>query len=139
MNVGSLHHVEIWVPSFDRAAESYGWILEALGYSEFRSWKNALSWRLGPTYIVIEESPAMSGDEHDRLRPGINHLAFNAGSIDDLDRLVDEAPHHGWTLMFADQHPFAGGVEHHAAFLENEDGFEVELVADSMPANQPAP
>jgi hypothetical protein len=31
--------------------------------------------------------------------------------------------------MFADAHPHAGGPNHYAAYLENPDGFEVELVA----------
>ena len=33
-------------------------------------------------------------------------------------------------LLFGDRHPFAGGAEHHAAYLTDEDGYEVELVAD---------
>jgi hypothetical protein len=36
--------------------------------------------------------------------------------------------------MFADRHPYAGGPATYAAYLENEDGFEVELVAASAPA-----
>ena len=32
-------------------------------------------------------------------------------------------------LMFADRHPFAGGPDHRAAYLEDADGYEVELVA----------
>lgn len=31
--------------------------------------------------------------------------------------------------MFADLHPHAGGLDHYAAFLKNQDGFEIELVA----------
>jgi hypothetical protein len=31
--------------------------------------------------------------------------------------------------MFPDRHPFAGGDTHYAAYLENEDAFEGELVA----------
>jgi hypothetical protein len=31
--------------------------------------------------------------------------------------------------MYPDKHPYAGGAEHYAAYLENTDGFEVELVA----------
>jgi hypothetical protein len=31
--------------------------------------------------------------------------------------------------MFADRHPHAGGAQHYAAFLQNSDGYEVELVA----------
>ncbi|WP_263639389.1 VOC family protein [Klenkia terrae] len=39
------------------------------------------------------------------------------------------APSHGWRLFFGDRHPFAGGPDHRAAYLEDADGFEVELVA----------
>lgn len=68
---------------------------------------------------------------HDRLRPGLNHLAFHAGQRDEIDALVSEAPDHGWTLLFPQYHPYAGGPEHHAAYLTNSDGYEVELVAVS--------
>jgi hypothetical protein len=33
--------------------------------------------------------------------------------------------------MFAERYPWAGGPEHYAGYLENSDGFEVELVARS--------
>jgi hypothetical protein len=36
--------------------------------------------------------------------------------------------------MFADRHPHAGGEGHYAAYLENADGFEAELVAPSAAA-----
>ncbi len=32
--------------------------------------------------------------------------------------------------MFQDRHPFAGGPDNYAAYLEDDDGYEVELVAD---------
>lgn len=130
MTVGAVHHIELWVPSLERAVESFGWALGTLGYEEFQRWENGRSWRNGVTYVVAEESPAVVGGEHDRRRPGVNHLAFHAGSVDDVERIVEEAPHHGWTLLFSDRHPHAGGPDHYAAFLENEDGFEIELVAD---------
>ena len=74
-------------------------------------------------------SPAMTAAGHDRLRPGLNHLAFHAGSRADVDALAREAPANGWTLLFADRHPYAGGQEHYAAYLASTDAFEVELVA----------
>lgn len=81
-------------------------------------------------YIVVEQSSALSAEGHDRCRPGLNHLAFHAGQEQDVDRLVAEGPQHGWTLLFPDRHPHAGGPEHYAGYLENTDGFEVELVAE---------
>ena len=71
----------------------------------------------------------MRGTRHDRMRPGLNHLAFHAGSRSQVDALVNAAPSHGWTLLFAERHPHAGGPEHYAAYLANTDAFEVELVA----------
>lgn len=46
-----------------------------------------------------------------------------------VDALTEQAPRHGWTLLFPERHPHAGGERHYAAYLENTDGFEVELVA----------
>ncbi|MEU4572402.1 VOC family protein [Nonomuraea sp. ATR24] len=131
---GMLHHVEIWVPDLHRARTSWQWLLESLGYVAFQSWADGRSWRLGATYIVLEQSPALTADHHDRSRPGLNHLAFHAGPRPRLDALVERAPSHGWTLMYADRHPYAGGRQHYAAYLENEDGFEVELVATTEPS-----
>jgi len=129
-SVGGLHHVELWVPDLSRAVASWGWLLQELGYSEFQSWEHGRSWQLGATYVVVEQSPALVGEVHERCRPGLNHLAFHAGDTADVDRLVSAAPRHGWSLMFADRHPHAGGPDTYAAYLENSDGFEVELVAD---------
>ncbi|WP_414171330.1 hypothetical protein [Clavibacter tessellarius] len=60
----------------------------------------------------------------------LSHLAFHAGSAADVDRLWDAAPAHGWSRLYADRHPFAGGSDHRAAFLEDAERFKVELVAD---------
>jgi hypothetical protein len=81
--------------------------------------------------VVVEQSSAMSALVHDRLRPGLNHLAFHCGSRDECDALVIGATAHGWSLLFSELHPHAGGPDHYAAFLTDADGYEVELVASS--------
>lgn len=124
-----LHHVELWVPDLQRAIKSWGWLLESLGYTTFQSWEAGRSWRRGETYLVVEQSPALTADKHDRCRPGLNHLAFHVPTATKVEELAAEAAHHGWHLMFPDRHPHAGGDQHYAAYLANEDGFEVELVA----------
>lgn len=77
---GWLHHVEVWVPSLRRAEQSWGWLLGELGWAPYQRWPAGRSWRLGHTYVVLEESPALTATTHDRLRPGLNHLAFHAGT-----------------------------------------------------------
>jgi len=106
---GSLHHVELWVPDLVRALAEWGWLLGELGYAEFQRWPDGRSWKLGATYLVVEQSSALTASTHQRTRPGLNHLAFHAG---DAARVDD-----------------AGGPAHYAAYLANSDGYEVELVA----------
>lgn len=132
---GTLHHVEVWVPDLERAVASWGWLLQTLGYTLYQSWPAGRSWLLASTYIVVEQSSGLSASEHDRCRPGLNHLAFHVEDSRLIDTLVAQAPHHGWNLLFPERHPHAGGTNHYAAYLENTDGFEVELVASLPPAN----
>jgi hypothetical protein len=82
---------------------------------------------------VVEESPALSAAEHERTRPGLNHLALHVGTRAEVDDLAARAGAHGWRPLFADRYPHAGGAAHYAAYLENEAGFEVELVAVEGP------
>ncbi|MEU4091452.1 VOC family protein [Streptomyces sp. NPDC026673] len=126
---GVLHHVELWVPDLERADAEWGWLLGELGYVRYQEWAAGRSWRLGTAYIVVERSPDLIPGVHERRRPGLNHLAFHVASREELDTLVARSPLHGWTLMFPTLHPYAGGEQHYAAYLENGDGFEVELVA----------
>ncbi|MFE5207543.1 VOC family protein [Streptomyces sp. NPDC056600] len=130
---GTLHHVELWVPDLAEAFSSLGWLLERLGYAPHQSWDTGRSWRLGPTYLVVEQSSALTTGQYDRCRPGLNHLAFHVVGRTALDALTAEAADHGWRLLFADRHPHAGGPDHYASYLENRDGFEVELVALDPP------
>jgi catechol 2,3-dioxygenase-like lactoylglutathione lyase family enzyme len=126
---GQLHHVELWVADLAATKSSLGWLLTELGYTVSQEFSTGISWELGPTYIVAEQSPALAPGAHDRLRAGLNHLAFHVESRAEVDRLTTESAAHGWQLMFADKHPYAAGPDYYAAYLEDDQGFEVELVA----------
>jgi DivIVA domain-containing protein len=126
-----LHHLEVWVRDLDVAIRSFGWLFERLGWTLFQVWDQGRSWqapREGP-YVVMERSPDLAWQPYDRKAPGLNHLALAVPERWMVDRIVSEAPTYGWRLMFADRHPHAGGAQHYAAYLENEEGFEVEVVA----------
>jgi catechol 2,3-dioxygenase-like lactoylglutathione lyase family enzyme len=129
MTAGLLHHVELWVPDLDRSVASWGWLLGELGYEPFQRWPDGASFRLGPTYVVFERSPDQEPGPHLRTRPGLNHLAFHAADRAQVDALAAAAPGHGWSPLFAERYPHAGGPDHYAAYLEDADGYEVELVA----------
>jgi catechol 2,3-dioxygenase-like lactoylglutathione lyase family enzyme len=127
--VGGLHHLELWVTDLARVRPAWHWLLTELGWALDREWPAGCTWRLEDAYVVLEQSPAVLPGSHERTRAGWNHVALWAGPPAGLDALVAQAPAHGWRLLFADRHPYAGGPDHRAAYLEDVDGHEVELVA----------
>ena len=124
-----LHHLELWVPDLAEAHRSWGWLLSELGWTVADLGGTMFEAHHDDVYLFVEQSPALSTAAHDRMAPGVNHLAFHAGPPARVDALVEAAPAHGWRLLFADRHPHAGGPDHYAAYLENAAGYEVELVA----------
>ncbi|KRB48484.1 glyoxalase [Terrabacter sp. Soil810] len=124
-----MHHVEIWVDDIVAAKREWGWLLKRLGYHLGDDWGHGQAWELGSLYVVVEAGPDVVAGRHERTRAGLNHLAFHGGSRAEVDSLVDACGEGGWTLMFPDRHPYAGGPQHYAAYLESGEGFEVEIVA----------
>jgi hypothetical protein len=130
--IGSLHHIELWVPDVAAATKSFGWLLLELGWSTGESWPGGASWRLGDTYLVATTPPTITAAEHDRRAPGLNHLAFHSGTCAHTDRVMRTAGAHGWSPLYSDRYPHAGGPDHYAGYLENSAGFKVELVASDQ-------
>ena len=124
-----LHHLTLWVPDLDRSQQSWSWLLGELGWVLDRSVEEVVLLRHPSGFaLALEQSPDMvPGMLYSRLRPGLNHLAFTIGSVTELTDLVARAADHGWSAMPVDRHPIAGGAE--VAYIEDHDGFEVELVA----------
>lgn len=126
-----LHHIELWTDDLGAVEGAFDWLLTQLGWTADHdpSWPQGRVWRHATgVYVVLEESPAVTAP-HDRMRAGLNHLALRVGDRDGLDAIRAACPQHGWRELFAEDYPHAGGPEHTALFLENAQGFEVELVA----------
>jgi catechol 2,3-dioxygenase-like lactoylglutathione lyase family enzyme len=124
-----LHHLTLWVPDLERAEESWSWLLGELGYERDASVDRVVLLRhpVGIA-VVLEQSPDMvPGMLYSRMRPGLNHLAFTAQPAPVLSEITAQAPAHGWSMLESDRHPIAGGAN--VTYLEDRDGFEVELVA----------
>lgn len=125
----AIHHLQLWVPDLERAERAWGWLLESLGFERARRWETGCVWRQDGTGIVIEQSPDMvPGMLHSRLRPGLNHVAFQVPDAPAIASLLADAAEHGWTELGSDpRHPLPPDVL--VAYLEDRDGFEVELIA----------
>jgi catechol 2,3-dioxygenase-like lactoylglutathione lyase family enzyme len=135
----SLHHVELWVASFESALPRWDWLFGRLGWARYQEWPGGTSWRpaAGGGYVVLEESPALTRDvPYDRMRAGLNHLAVAVPDRSTVDAVAATGPRHGWALLFPDRHPHAGGEQTYSAYLSDPDGYEVEVVGpeDGPPA-----
>lgn len=127
--MSGFHHVELWVPDLAAARPRWAWLLDVLGWVDFQDWSVGHSWRAPDgSYLVVEQSPALTGTTHHRTAPGMNHLAVT-GTRAQVDLLAAGAADHGWSVLFADRHPYAGGADHYAVFLADTDGYEVEVVS----------
>lgn len=124
-----LHHLTLWVPDLDRAERSWSWLLGELGYVIDRSVPGLALFRHGSRFaIALEQSSDMvPGMLYSRLRPGLNHIAFEVESASVLAGIVERAGDYGWRTLPADRHPIAGGAR--VCYFEDADGFEIELVA----------
>lgn len=120
----ALHHLDLWVSDPDVASGEWGWLLGEAGWEiDGAAWAHP-----DGTYIFMERSPDQVDAPYDRMRPGWNHIAVTVESREQLDRMRAESTSHGWHELFADRYPHAGGDQIAALYLENSEGYEVEVV-----------
>jgi len=131
MVANPVHHIELWTEDLAGVQGAFDWLLRRLGWhaDHDRDWERGRIWsHSAGVYIVLEQSPEVTG-AHDRCRAGLNHLAVRADSRAALDDMRAECAAYGWAELFAEKYPHAGGLGHTALFIENAQGFEVEIVA----------
>ncbi|NYG60157.1 hypothetical protein BJ980_003080 [Nocardioides daedukensis] len=127
----AVHHLDLWVSNLAVAEAEWGWLLGELGWEADLATESGCSWvHPDGTYLFLEHSPDQSDVRHDRMRPGLNHLALLTSDRALLGRIRAESSAHGWHEMYADRYPHAGGDEHVALYLENSEDFEVEVVLE---------
>lgn len=129
---GLLHHVELYASDFETSVSFWEWFLGELGYEAYQDWADGRSWKCGPTYLVLVRAPEEHADEgYHRRHPGLNHLAFHAESRSQVDELTRKLRERGVTILYDDDHPYAGGPDHYAVYFEDPERIKVELVAPS--------
>ena len=131
-----VHHIELWTTDVAGGAPSFEWLFTELGWAAEHdpAWPAGRTWRhASGVYVVLEQSPDVTGP-HDRTRAGMNHLAVRVPDRGLLNRIRTDCTAHGWAEMFTDRYPHAGGPHHTALFLENDEGFEMELVVEATSA-----
>ena len=126
-----LHHVELYVSDLARAVEFWTPFMALLGYEADR-WPGGMNYvpaGSGP-YVSLLEAPGdhLSAGYH-RKRVGLNHLAFQAASREQVDEVRDWAKSAGYTVLYDDRYPYATAPDYYAVFCEDPDRIKIEVVA----------
>lgn len=124
-----IHHVELWTSNLAENISSWEWIFQILNFPAYQEWGEGKSW-ITPdgSYICLVESPTVTG-HHDRRRAGMNHLALRVVGREVVDEIRENSATNGWQELYGERYPYAGGSDHYALYMENAEGFKLELVA----------
>lgn len=124
-----IHHIEIWLAEGSPSWAEWEWLLPEIGCQLATRWAEGSSWTCGTAYLTLTTSPNLSAEPFDRRQGGVNHLAISVDTRDAVDAVMETGASFGWTPLYQDRYPHAGGPDHYAGWLENSDGFKVEIVA----------
>jgi len=128
---GQLHHVEMYVQNLEKSKKFWGWLLKELGYQEYQSWEEGVSYIFEDTYLVFVQAEKRFMDvPYHRCRPGLNHLAFSGGSKEFVDEITLRLKQTGTPILYPGKHPYAGGADYYAVYFEDPDRMKVEITAD---------
>lgn len=125
-----LHHVEINVADLQTTRKFYDALLPDLGYKLYQEWPEGFSYRHGAAYIVfVQTEKAFLHKPYHRKAIGLNHLAFHAASRNQVDELTEKMSRNGVRILYEDRHPYAGGPNYYALFIEDPDRLKIEIAA----------
>ena len=125
-----IHHIELYVSDLKKSRLFWDWLLgEELNYFKFQEWESGVSWKMNETYIVFVQAEEKYLEiPYHRCRVGLNHLAFHA-TKKKVDEITVKLAQKGYSLLYKEKHPYAGGPNYYAVFFEDPDRIKVELVA----------
>jgi len=84
---GNIQHIEINVSNFQKSKAFYQDFLEWLGYKRILNEKDFAGWDNGEAKIFVTYLERYKESGFHRRRVGLNHIAFQAKSKADVDRL----------------------------------------------------
>lgn len=126
-----LHHIELYVSDLARSIAFWTPFLARLGYRDQR-WSGGINYvgADGQPYLcLLQAEPEHQAAAYHRKRIGLNHIAFRAGSRQQVDELRHWLQAAGHTLLYDDRYPFATAPDYYALFCEDPDRFKLEVVA----------
>jgi len=129
---GFIHHIDLTVTDKDASRVFYDAVLGFFGYHRAADHDHGSDWnRAGEPFHslgIIEARGKGAVRTHDRYSPGLHHLAWTAGSREDVDALHDLLRELGATILDAPADYPRYGPTYYALFFADPDGLKLEFV-----------
>jgi len=127
--LGGFNHLTLSVSDFAKSTEFYNTILTRLGYDQVKKLENFILWvhpQAGGVAIVPIK-PDFKDVKHNRYSCGLNHIAFNATSKEEVDKFHDFLVEKGYNILDAPaEYSYTPG--YYAVFWSCPDEMKLELV-----------
>ncbi|HEY1632936.1 MAG TPA: VOC family protein [Rhizomicrobium sp.] len=130
---GLVHHVDLTVADPDRSRPFYEAVLGFMGYRLAHEDARGYDFDLVPPgegySIGIKRAEGPNAARpHDRYAPGLHHLAWRAGSREDVDALHALLTRIAATILDPPAEYPAYGPGYYAVFFADPDGLKLEFV-----------
>jgi catechol 2,3-dioxygenase-like lactoylglutathione lyase family enzyme len=136
MSQGSINHLALTVSDLTRSASFYDRVLGFMGYQRVEVPEatqqlmktRLLAWASSSGSVTLRPAKDGSANKaHDRNSPGLNHVAFNATSAEEVDRLHEVLKENGARILDAPaEYPYFPG--YYAVYFTDPDGLKLEFV-----------
>jgi glyoxylase I family protein len=131
---GPIDHLDLSVSHVDRSTPLYDCLLTSLGFVRDDSApSDRARWNVGGAVgwdVSIEIRPSIRSGSYARGAAGLEHVAFRARSVEDVDRVFDALRRAGFDVREPPRQ--YGGAEYpdgyYALGLEDPDGIHLEVV-----------
>ena len=130
---GTIHHLDLTVRDPWASRSFYAAVLGFMGYREIDPHDRGFDYDLeapeGFCSIGIVRASGPNADrKHDRYSPGLHHVAWNAESREDVDRLYGLLQEIGATILDPPADYPRYGLGYYAVFFADPDGLKLEYV-----------
>jgi predicted lactoylglutathione lyase len=130
MTLGTINHLALTVSNLKKSEPFYNAILEFMGYQQVEKSDEFVMWWSENTgaILICAANPDSPNKVHDRYSPGLHHLAFNAYSREQVDKLHELIFEIGANVLDApaEYNQYAPG--YYAVYFTDPDGLKLELV-----------
>jgi len=121
---GRVHHLDLTVADLAVATAFYEGVLPLMGFRRIADAPEGPMWRGDAVEVGLQ--PARHPRSHDRYAPGLHHLAFEAPSRGDVDRVYEQLRALHVKVLDAPAPYPAYGPGYYAVFFADPDGIKLE-------------